>query len=246
MTTEIANINGGNALSIPGLEGISRDDILKHTPYLILVQGNNNMKDEFPDIKDGDIVSTEGTKFEQPLEFILIKTKMLYKQKEVDIGKDGKLKEDAPTLAVLDAAAYSKLTPHTKEQMGIYELHKDKKGEITGIFLPDLVFLGVANGMPYQISFKSFMKRKSAEKILASVVTSLVAYKASNPYELVVELRARKAKSTRNAISYFSLDGRVSRRATQEELEIVQLYTGIDIDVHGEETETVEEANIAF
>lgn len=244
MTSQIANIESSNALSIPGLEGISRDDILKHTPYLILVQGNNPLKDEFPSIKDGDIVGNDGTPFGQPVDYILLKSKLVYIQKEIEIGKDGKLKAEAPTIAVLDAAEYNKLVPHTKDQMDTYEIHKDKKGEITGIFLPNLIFLGLANGAPYQISFKSFMKRKAAEKMLASVITSLITYKAKNPYEVVLELRARKAKS-RSGIGYFSLEGRVSRRATQEELEVVQLYTGIDISTHSDET-AVDVENVAF
>lgn len=235
MTTEIdraqqAQLAKPSEAAVPmaGLEGFTMDEVVKYMPYLILIQGNNPLKDEH-DCKDGDFILTNGRKLKTPVEFILIKTKTVYLEKEVIIDNKGNLKEDSPVINTLDTQEFMQLKPASKQQLDGFIAFKNEQGEIERLFIENKIFLGLVEGSPCQISFKTFMKRKSAAKIASELMAAQTRLGISNSFDAVIELKAGKQKN-QQGIQYYTLDGVVKRKCTQEELATISAYTGLEIE----------------
>lgn len=222
---EIARPN--NEIAIEGLEGFTTDVVMKHVPYLNLIQGSDHpLRDKFEGIKDGDFVTAEGEKLGSEFEFILFKTAKVFIEKEVEVDrKTGELNPKAKTLRVLTYKEYNSL-PATDlvERSGTMIVHKKPDGEILRVFQPKYIFLGFSGGKPYQLSFGSFMKMKSAEKMVAQLAIA----KVFSTTKVVFKIFSEKQKS-REGVGYYSISSQIVRESTEKDMKDISQFLGLDI-----------------
>ena len=227
-----------SAMMVPDVEGLEMSELTQYLPYLVLIQGSSNpLKDEFPDVKDGDIISNDGTPLDQPLEIQLLKGKIVYIEREVKLDKDGKLdnmsagkigNKDNKEFLDFQSDWVSQGHSCTSEGNLIYCTTAD--GELKRIFESSLIMLVLVGKLPYQISFKSVSKQVAAKKMLASLYRQMDRLGKTNLFELVVRLKSRKQKN-QAGISYFSFDSQFSREATPEEVAAGRKFIGVDVDL---------------
>lgn len=229
-TTDIA-IAQENSVGIAGIEGFSKDVVLKRTPYLVMVQGSDNtIKDKYKAV-DGEFWTNMGEKIadaEKPFEFILLKTNKIFKELEVEASPDGKLNTRARTLQVLDMKEfYSLPNPAEKAKSDELIVFKDSEGNVDRVFLPTFILLGFVAGKPYQMSMWTFSKVQTAEEIVAALASARV----QRPVDLVFELSSEKIKN-REGRSYWKIGTKVARKSTKKDIEGIAEYLDLEIDIN--------------
>lgn len=226
---------GGTGVMVPEVEGLQMNDLAQYLPYLVLIQRENPLKEEMPGIKDGDIVSNDGTKLPDPLEVQVLYGKTVFLEKEIKLDKAGNLDSMAPTMGVLNNSDYLELQNTwvgniTGDDVGNVSYFADPSGKLVRVFQSSIIMLVLVDKLPYQISFRSITKQASVKKMLADIYRQRERLGKTHLYEIVMNLKSRK-KQTGSGINYFVFDSMYSRLATADEIEAGQKYSGTQIEV---------------
>lgn len=236
MTTEIATRQNGQiavtnqSVGMEGLEGFTADEVMKQIPYIFLVQGNNPLK-KSKGFKDGDFVTSTDKVLPSPFEFILLNSKTVYLEAEVKIDNKGMIApaSEAHIIGTHDAVNFLALKPARVESLDGYIAHYDEAGQITRLFIENKILIGLVDGAPYQISFKTHTKRKSANKIAAQLMGATKTLGIKAAYEAVIEFSANEATNNKGK-EYLTFDGLVKRKATPQEIATAMSYKGVEFE----------------
>jgi len=208
--------------------------VMKQIPYIFLVQGNNPLK-KSKGFKEGDFVTSTDVVLPSPFEFILLSSKTVYLEAEVQTDKSGKLTpaSEATIIGTWDSVNFHNLRPLRSEQIDGYIAHYDENG-LAKLFIENKILIGLVGGAPYQISFKTHTKRKSASKIAAQLMSAVKTLGIKATYEAVIEFSANEAVNNKGK-EFLTMDGLVKRKATPEEIATAVTYKGVEFEYTEEE-----------
>lgn len=212
-------------------------NIFKRNPYILLIQGNNPLKDEFG-YQEGDIVTTDTNKVLNPIDkatgerlpvaITLIKYERVYV--ELPIDEDPK---DSKPIQVLTSQEY--LFEKSK-QLWVTESYGDKgimlwnkridnEETLERMFRPIVRAFVLVDGQVYQISFKGFVKISSFETMSSQIMQACSTLKIPSPLGVKVNLGVRKTQKKDTNIKYYEYTAKFSTEpATQEEFNLATTY----------------------